>query len=390
MQIAKRMKCIKPSATLAVNAKSLELKSQGVEVASLAVGEPNFNTPEHICLAAKKAMDDGYTKYTAVAGIAELRDAVCHYYSRTYGITVARESVVISNGGKHSLYNLFQIILNQGDEVLIPAPYWISYPDMVLLAGGEPVYVQASVAENFKINVEKLESSRTFKTKILVLNSPSNPTGAVYTQDELDSIAQWAVDNNIFIISDEIYDQLIYAPARAASLSKWWEKYPDKFAIVNGLAKTFAMTGWRVGFCVMHMDIAKAMNTLQGQSTSNVCSIAQWAAVAALNGPYDCVEQMRASFAQRRDLALSIVNTWTKAKCPKPDGAFYLFVDVSAYYGKNFSNSVELCTKLLEEVHVALVPGAAFGDDACVRFSYAVSDEVIKEAFNKVGDFLLK
>jgi len=390
MQIARRMECIRPSATLAVNAKSLELKAQGIKVASLAVGEPNFNTPEHICLAAKKAIDAGHTKYTAVSGIAELRDAVCHYYAHSYGIDVARENVVISNGGKHSLYNLFQIILNQGDEVLIPTPYWLSYPDMVLLAQGVPVYVQAGTAENFKINVEKLERCRTAKTKILIINSPSNPTGAVYTQVELDSIAKWAVANNIFIISDEIYDQLVYAPASPASFSKWWEKHPDKFAIVNGVAKTFAMTGWRVGFCIMHKALAKVMNTLQGQSTSNVCSIAQWAAVAALTGSYECVEQMRTSFVQSRDLALSIINTWPNVKCPKPEGAFYLFADVSAYYGSGFADSVELCTRLLEEAHVALVPGVAFGDDACVRFSYAVSDEVLIEALNKVGDFLLK
>lgn len=388
MRIADRLQCIKPSATLAVNAKALELKSKGIKVASLAIGEPDFNTPAHICAAAKQAMDAGHTRYTAVAGIPELRKAVGGYFSRTYGVSVPNESVVISNGGKHSLFNIFQALLNPGDEVLIPAPYWISYPDMVLLASGLPVSVPAGSAEGFKITPAGLEKYRSPQTRMLIVNSPSNPTGAVYSREELDAIMQWAMDHDIFVISDEIYDQLVYAPAQAASVIKWWERFPEKVAVVNGVAKTFAMTGWRVGYAVVHPALAKAMTTLQGQSTSNVCSVAQWAAVAALDGPMDCVRVMQESFLRRRNHALSKINTWGNVVCPQPEGAFYLFADVSALYRPGMSNSAELCTRLLEEVHVALVPGVAFGDDACVRLSYAVADSVLDEALDRVGAFL--
>lgn len=390
MRIADRLGCIKPSATLAVNAKALELKSKGVKVASLAIGEPDFNTPDHIMAAAKAAMDAGHTRYTAVAGIPELRKAVGGYFSRTYGVDVPMESVVISNGGKHSLYNIFQAVLNPGDEVLIPAPYWISYPDMVLLAGAVPVSVPAGTAEGFKINPAALEKRVSPKTRMLILNSPSNPTGAVYSREELDSIMQWAVDRDIFVVSDEIYDQLVYAPATAASLIGWWERYPENVAVMNGVAKTFAMTGWRVGYSVVHPALAKAMVTLQGQSTSNVCSVAQWAALAALEGPMDCVHSMQQSFMRRRDRALSIIEGWEGVVCPKPAGAFYLFADVSALYTARLTDSAQLCTRLLEEAHVALVPGIAFGDDACVRFSYAVADSVLDEALERVGRFLRK
>lgn len=390
MRIADRLGCIKPSATLAVNAKALELKSKGIKVASLAIGEPDFNTPEHIIAAAKAAMDAGHTRYTAVAGIPELRKAVGGYFSRTYGVDVPMESVVISNGGKHSLYNIFQAVLNPGDEVLIPAPYWISYPDMVLLAGAVPVSVAAGSAEGFKINPAALEKHLSPKTRMLILNSPSNPTGAVYSREELDSIMQWAMDRDIFVVSDEIYDQLVYEPATATSLIGWWERHPENVAVMNGVAKTFAMTGWRVGYSVVHPALAKAMVTLQGQSTSNVCSVAQWAALAALEGPMDCVHSMQQSFMRRRDRALSIIESWEGVVCPKPAGAFYLFADVSALYTARLTDSAQLCTRLLEEAHVALVPGVAFGDDACVRFSYAVADSVLDEALERVGGFLRK
>lgn len=390
MRIADRLSCIRPSATLAVNAKALELKSKGIKVASLAIGEPDFATPAHICAAAKAALDAGHTRYTAVAGIPELRKAVGTYFKRTYGVTVPMESVVISNGGKHTLYNIFQAVLNAGDEVLIPAPYWISYPDMVQLAAAVPVAVPAGSAQGFKITPASLEKYVSPKTRMLILNSPSNPTGIVYTREELDAIMQWAMDRDIFVVSDEIYDQLVYAPAKAASLISWWERFPDKVAITNGVAKTFAMTGWRVGYGVVHPALAKAMVTLQGQSTSNVCTPAQWAAVAALEGPMDCVDTMRESFKRRRDRAWAVIDSWEGVVCPKPEGAFYLFADMSALYTPAMADSAQLCTRLLEEAHVALVPGVAFGDDACVRFSYAVADTVLDEALERVGTFLKK
>lgn len=390
MRIADRLSCIKPSATLAVNAKALELKNKGVKVASLAVGEPDFDTPAHICAAAKAALDAGRTRYTAVGGIPELRKAVGAYFSRTYGVQVPAESVVISNGGKHILYNVFMAMLNAGDEVLVPAPYWTSYPDMVLLCGATPVAVPAGAAQGFKITPASLEAFRTPKTRMLILNSPSNPTGAVYTRAELDAIMQWAMDADIFVVADEIYDQLVYSPAEKVSVVSWWERFPEKVAVVNGVAKTFAMTGWRVGYCVVHPALAKAMITLQGQSTSNVCSIAQWAALAALEGPMDCVHSMKESFMRRRDRACAVIDTWQGVICPKPQGAFYLFMDVSALYSPCMADSAQLCTRLLEESHVALVPGSAFGDDACVRLSYAVADTVLDEALQRTGAFLEK
>lgn len=390
MRIADRLSCIQPSLTFAVNTKALELKNKGIKVANLAVGEPNFNTPAHICAAAKAALDAGQTRYTAVGGIPELTKAVGGYYSRTYGVQVPAKNVMISNGGKHILYNVFMAILNAGDEVLVPAPYWTSYPDMLLLCGATPVAVPAGTAQGFKITPSSLEAFRNPKTRMLMLNSPSNPTGAVYTREELDAIMQWAMDNDIFVVADEIYDQLVYAPAEAVSVISWWERFPDKVAVVNGVAKTFAMTGWRVGYCVAHPDLVKAMVTLQGQSTSNVCSVAQWAAVAALDGPMDSVYSMKQSFMNRRDRACAAVDSWQGIVCPKPQGSFYLFMDVSSLYSPRMKNSAEACTRLLEEAHVALVPGIAFGDDACVRLSYAVADDVLDDALERMGEFFQK
>lgn len=388
MKISDKFAHVKPSATLAVNAKALELKSQGVNIMSLAVGEPDFPTPAHICQAAKAAIDANFTRYTAVPGIMELRKAVGAYFEREYGVGVPAESVVISNGGKQTLFNIIMALLNPGDEVIIPAPYWVSYPDMVALAGGVPVSVASPVEAGFKVTPEMLEYKVSAKTRMLILNSPSNPTGVVYTQDELDAIMQWAMDKNIFVISDEIYDQLIYAPAKMASAIDWWRRYPEKVAVCNGVAKSFAMTGWRVGYSITAPALTKAISTLQGQSTSNVCSIAQKAALAALEGPLDCVREMRTAFARRRDLACGCIAQWKKALCPTPQGAFYLFVDVHKYFRPGLENDTALCTALLEKAHVAVVPGSAFGDKQCIRMSYAVSDEVLQEALTRIGKVL--
>ena len=250
MQFSERMAHIKPSATLTINAKALELKSQGVDVTSLAIGEPNFPTPAHVCDAAKQAIDEGFTRYTAVPGIPPLREAIAGYFKRAYGVDVAPDCTIASNGGKQSLYNLFAALLNDGDEVLIPSPYWVSYPDMVYLNGGVPVAVKAPASQGFKVTVEQLEAALTPKAKILVFNSPSNPTGACYSVSERDAIVKWALDRGLFIIADEIYDQLVYEPNKPSSIIVWWKQYPDRIAVVNGLAKSFAMTGWRVGYTV--------------------------------------------------------------------------------------------------------------------------------------------
>ncbi len=390
MKISDRLSSIKPSATLAVNAKAMELKARGVEVVSLAVGEPDFDTPDHIREAAVEAINEGFTRYTAVPGIMPLREAVAGYFNRLYQADAEPMNVVITNGGKQALYNMMQALLNKGDEVLVPTPYWVSYPDLVQLAEGVPVNVASPAERGFKITPAELGEKLTPKTKMLILNSPSNPTGACYTKDEVDAIMQWAMDNDVFVLSDEIYDRLTYAPYEPVSVCDWWKRYPTKVAIVNGLAKSFAMTGWRVGYALAHPDLIKAMTKIQGQSTSNICSIAQKAAIAALNGPDDSIIAMRKAFQSRRDLAYDIVSKWPKTICPRPGGAFYLFVDVHQLYTPEIPDSATLCTRLLEEAQVALVPGSAFGDDKCIRFSYAVADDVLVDALHRVAAFLFK
>ena len=388
MKLSQRILSLQPSATMAINAKAQEMRTQGRKVISLAVGEPDFVTPDHIIEAAKQALDEGFVKYTPVPGIPELRDAVAGYFNRFYQVKPEREEVMVSNGGKHCLYNLFQCLLDPGDEVLILAPYWVSYPAMVQLAQGMPVFVPAAAEDNFLVSVDKLDRAVTDRTRAIIINTPSNPTGCHYTQEQLNELADWARSKDIFIISDEIYDQLVYEPAKPASLAGFWAENKDRAAIVNGLSKSMAMTGWRVGFCLAHRDLIKAMIKFQGQSTSNICSIAQKGAVAALTGSFEPVEVMKQSFVKRRDLALEIVRSWPGVVCPKPDGAFYIFPDVSAIYNDEVKNSVELCQKILEEVEVALVPGAAFGDDRCIRISYALDEETLTDALNRVGEVI--
>lgn len=389
MHLSRRIEQIQPSATLTINALTQELRAQGREVISLAVGQPDFPTPAHVCDAAHDAIREGFTKYTAVPGIAELRDAVAGYFHRFYNVQAARDNVIVSNGGKQSLFNLFQSLLDPGDEVLLPAPYWVSYPAMIQLAEGEAVFVSTQPEEQFLVSVESLEAKRTPRTRVLLINTPSNPTGCHYPKAHLDAIAQWAVDHDIFVISDEIYDQLVYPPAESVSLSPWWEKYPRNFAVVNGLAKSFAMTGWRVGYTLAHADLIKAMSKIQGQSTSNICSIAQKAALAALIGSWEPVQMMREAFATRRTLAFERVASWPDVVCPEPAGAFYLFPKVDAYYTREVPDSTALCAYILEKVGVALVPGAAFGDDRCIRISYALDERTIAAALGKIEEALM-
>ncbi|MCR5169854.1 MAG: pyridoxal phosphate-dependent aminotransferase [Desulfovibrio sp.] len=388
MQISDRLMNIQPSLTLAMNAKALELKEQGVMVTSLAVGEPDFPTPKHICEAAKQAIDSNFCRYTAVPGIMELRKAVCGYYQNQYDLSIEPANVIIGAGGKHALYNYIMTVVNPGDEVIIPAPYWVSYPDMVKLAEGVPVFVKAGAEAKFKVTAEQIREAITPRTKLLILNSPSNPTGAVYTAEELEGIMKVAIEAGILVLADEMYDQLVFEPAEMASVSPWVAKYPEQVSILCGVSKSFAMTGWRCGYLISHKEIIKKCSTLQGQCTSNICSITQKAALAALTGPMDCVATMRAAFQRRRDMALEIIDGWKFAVCPHPDGAFYLFVDVHNCYRKTVHNSLELSQHLLDKIHVALTPGVAFGDDSCIRFSYAVSDETLKMAVAKVGDVL--
>jgi len=388
MRTASRLSRIKPSATMAVNAKALELKAKGREVISLSVGEPDFPTPENIVTAAKNALDQGFTRYTQVPGLPELRTAVAGYFSR-YGVSAPMEATIVTNGGKQALYNIFQALLEPGDEVIIPAPYWVSYPDMVLLADGVPVPVATEPENDFKLKPEELEKVLTSKSRMLIINSPSNPTGCHYTRQELDELAQLAIDKGLFILSDEIYDLLVYPPAEPVSLSPWWQKHPEQVAVVNGLAKSCAATGWRIGYALAHPDLIKALGKLQGQSTSNVCTFAQKGALAALTEPMHMLDTMREAFQKRRDLVLDILSGWKGVTCPKPDGAFYVFPKVNTFYTDETPDSTALCTKLLEEAGVALVPGAAFGDDRCVRISYAVDEQTLKTALEKIAAVLL-
>ncbi len=390
MYFSKRVSSIQPSATLTINAKAQEMRAQGENVISLAAGEPDFPTPDHIVQSAKQALDEDFTKYTAVPGIPELRQAVADYFSENYHIQCREQDVMVSNGGKQCLYNLLQALVDPGDEVLIPSPYWVSYPAFAQLAEAVPVIVNTDPDTNFLVHKEKLEKSLTSKTKVLILNTPSNPTGCHYNQQALDELAEWAVSKNIFVICDEMYDQLVYPPAEPASLCSFWSRHPDMIAVVNGLSKTFSMTGWRVGFVLAHPELIKAMSKIQGQSTSNVCSFVQKASVTALRSSFEEVSRMRESFARRRDLVMDIISSWPQVECPRPDGGFYVFPRVDSYYNKDMDSSNKLCQAILEEEKVALVPGEAFGDDRCLRISYPVSDEILKDSLNRIGNFLAR
>ncbi|MBO6003066.1 MAG: pyridoxal phosphate-dependent aminotransferase [Mailhella sp.] len=387
MKFADRMKSIYPSATMAINTKTMELKAQGIKVISLAVGEPDAEVPMHIRAAAKKAIDENFSKYTPVNSIPEFRQAVCHYYMRQYGVQAAPENVIITNGGKQSLVDTMLVLLNEGDDVLLPCPYWTSYPDMIRIAGANPVLVPSSSSTGFHISVADLDKALTPKTRMLIMNTPSNPTGAAYSQDELDAMLQWCLDHGVFVIADEIYDQLVY-DGKPASCSMWWQQHPDKVAVLNGLSKAFAMPGWRVGYTLAHADLIKQCSKLQGQVTSHICSIAQKAGVAALDGPYDSIEDMRQSFIRRRDLAMAEISTWPGVVCCKPAGAFYLFPDVSGLFSAEMPDATAVCTRLLEKGRVACVPGEAFGDPRCIRLSYAVADDVLLEALRRMKEAL--
>ena len=385
MQISERLRSIKPSLTLSVNSRALELKSQGVAVTSLAVGEPDFPTPKHICEAAKAAIDDNFCRYTAVPGIPELRAAAGAYFERVYGVPVPGESIVIGAGGKHCLYNFMQATINPGDEVLIPAPYWLSYPDMVMLAGGVPVPVAASAEQHFKVTPAMLDAHCGPRTRLLILNSPSNPTGAVYTREEFDAIMDWAMKRGIFVLSDEIYDQLVFAPAVMSSAISWFARYPEQVAVLNGLSKSFAMTGWRLGFAVGPENILKQMTKIHQFAIMAAPTTSQYAAIEAMENGDDDVELMRKSYNQRRRFLLNQFQEMG-LQCFEPRGAFYMFPCI-----KEFGmTSEEFANRFLQEEKVAVVPGTAFGDcgEGFLRVSYAYSIEELKVALERMKRFI--
>lgn len=392
--ISQRVQSLSPSATLAMSQKSNELKAQGVDVINMSVGEPDFFTPDHIKKAAQKAIDDNFSFYTPVAGYLSLRKAIAAKMKNENGLDFAPEQIVVSGGAKQSLCNVILATINRGDEVVIPTPAWVSYVEMVKLAEGVPVTVHAGVEQNFKITLAQLEEAITPKTRMLLLCSPSNPTGSVYTRDELKALAEVVAKHpDILILSDEIYEHINYTGWRASIAE--FESVRDRTVIVNGVSKAYAMTGWRIGFIAAPLWVAKATTKLQGQYTSNPSSIAQKAAEAAYLGPQDCVETMRRAFLRRRDLIVGLLKEIPGLRLNLPDGAFYVFPEVSAYFGKHCGNRVigdanDLAMYLLEEAHVAAVSGDAFCAPGYIRLSYATSDENIREACRRIAAALGK
>lgn len=372
--------------------KSAELKAQGVDVINLSVGEPDFNTPDHIKEAAKKAVDDNYSRYSPVAGYPALRKAIVAKLKKENGLDYTPEQIVCSNGAKQCVCNAVMALVSPGEEVIIPAPYWVSYPQMVLMADGKPVFVEAGIEQDFKITPAQLEEAITARTKAIILCSPSNPTGAVYSQAELEALAEvLRRHEQVYIISDEIYEHINYVGSHA-SIARCVGMY-DRTIVINGVSKAYAMTGWRIGFCAAPLALAKACSKLQGQYTSGPCSVSQVAATEAFAGPQECVEEMRQAFERRKELIVRLAREIPGLEVNEPHGAFYLFPQCSSYFGKRFGdkvieNSTDFALYLLEHAHVATVGGDAFGSPRCFRMSYATSDENIVEAMHRIKEAL--
>jgi aspartate aminotransferase len=384
MKLAARIAQVPGSMTLAIAEKAKAMKADGLDVLGFSAGEPDFDTPDHIKAAAKKALDEGKTKYGAAAGEAELRAAIAHKLHRDNQLAYKAENVLVTNGGKHSLYNIFQAFLDSGDEVIIPAPYWLSYPEMVKLASGTPVIVQAELSQNFKITPAQLRQAITPRTKFFVLNSPANPTGVVYTPDEIRALAKVVLDSQVWVISDEIYEKNLYDEAEHLSIASLSQALFERTFVSSGFAKTYSMTGWRIGYVAGPVDEIKAMTRLQSHSTSNVCTFAQYGAIAALEGSQDCVAKMQQAFAQRRKVMLDYLNAIPGLECPQPDGAFYMFPSIR----KTGMRSMEFCEALLTSHQVAAVPGIAFGADDAIRLSYATDMDTICKGMERLEKFV--
>ncbi len=379
-----RAQNITPSITLAITSKAKEMRDEGINVLGFGAGEPDFDTPEHIKKEARKAIDEGFTKYTPAAGTVELRKAVGNEFEKETGIGYDVSQIVISCGAKHSLCNLFQCILNEGDEVIIPSPYWVSYPEMVKMAGGIPVFVRGDEKDYFQLTIRNLAKTITPRTKAIIINSPCNPTGCIMDEKILKEIAEFAIENNIFVVSDEIYNRIVYGNMEAKSILTVCPGLKDLTIVINGVSKSFSMTGWRIGYMAAPKPIASAVASYQSHSTSNPTSIAQKAALAALNGGYECVKEMVEEFKKRRDYMVDKLNSIPGISCTKPGGAFYVFPNISRFGMK----STDFASNLLKNDHVAVVPGSAFGWDTHVRLSYAVSMEVIKEGLDRVEKYV--
>ncbi len=396
MRLSKRIGRIKPSATLSINAKAKALSRCGVSIVNFGVGEPDFDTPENIRNAALESIRDGQTRYTAVGGIDELKDAICRTITDDYGLPCGRENVLVSCGGKHALFNMFMTLLDPGDEVIIPSPYWVSYPDMVELTGAKPVVAVCSEKDGFILRPDVLEKAITPKTRFLILNSPSNPTGKYYGPDDLRALADVLLRHeNVLIASDDIYYRILFGNRKWVNIAMVEEKLRDRTFIINGVSKSYCMTGWRIGYLIGNPSVIKAATDFQSQVTSNATSIAQWASVEALSGDQKPVLEMAQIFETRCKRVLELISDLPGVTCPESDGAFYVFPNFSYYFGKKagertITGSLDLADYLMEEAHVAVVPGLAFGEDNCARFSYALSMEEIERGFDAVKKALKK
>ncbi len=384
MKLADRIAQITPSLTLEIAAKAKALKAEGIDVCSFSAGEPDFDTPDHIKAAAAKALEAGKTKYGPVSGEPKLRECIANKLKTDNGLDYKAENVIVTNGGKHSLYNLMVAILNPGDEVIIPAPYWLSYPEMARLADAVPVILPTTEESGYKITAAQLRAAITPKTKLLVFNSPSNPTGMVYSPAEVEAIAQVVVEKDILVVSDEIYEKILYEDEKHISIGSFGEEIFKRTIISNGFAKAYSMTGWRLGYLAGPLPIIKAASTIQGHSTSNVCTFAQYGAIAALEGSQDCVAEMVAAFAKRRQVMFDRLTAIPGIICPKPTGAFYMFPNISATGMK----SLEFSKALLDSEKVAVIPGIAFGADDCIRLSYATDLATIEKGMDRLEKFM--
>ena len=395
MQLSKRISQISPSATLAITAQAKAMRAQGINVIDFGAGEPDFDTPGHIKDAAKRALDEGFTKYTPSSGIKELKQAICNKLKSDNNLKYSPEEILVSCGAKHSIFNAILALCNDSDEIILTSPYWLSYPEMIKAAGGKPVILETTKSNKFKITPGQLKKAMTPKTKLLILNSPSNPTGAVYTRDQLQEIAEIIVERNIFCLSDEIYEKIIYDNKAHISIACLGEKIKKLTIVVNGVSKSYCMTGWRIGYAAGERGVIQAMSNLQSHSTSNPSSISQMAAVVALSGPQEQVVTMLQEFTKRRDYMVEGINKINGISCLKPEGAFYVFVDISKILGKGYKDklikdSLSLTEMLLSEAKVAVVPGKVFGADDYLRLSYATSMKNIIQGLKRLEEFINK
>lgn len=393
-RISKRVGAIAPSATLAVSNKAKELKASGAPVIGFGAGEPDFPTPAHILSAAVDAISDPINhRYSPAGGLPELKQALAMKTERDSGLRVSPDQIVVTNGGKHAVYNCMQVLLNAGDEVLLPAPYWTTYPEPIGLAGAETKVLHTDENSGFRVSVDQLNEAKNENTKALIFCSPSNPTGAVYPQEEIKAIGEWAVENDIWVITDEIYEHLVYGDSEHFSLPTLVPEIQNRCVVLNGVAKTYAMTGWRIGWIIAPLDVAKAAVSLQSHQTSNVANVSQRAALAAVSGPLDAVQKMREAFDRRREVIYTMLSEIEGVSLLKPEGAFYAFPNFSDLLDRSFaghvaSTTVDLAEILLEEISVAFVPGEAFGAPGYARFSFALGDEDLKEGMQRIADFL--